>query len=68
MKLEPGATVTVWSSDSEQDHKPKEGQFVMKEGAWRLGDETATVLYSKEDEVVATRDTARERQSSGSSR
>ena len=62
--------MAVWSSEVEQEHKPKEGQFVMKEGAWRLGDETATVLYNKEDEVVATRDTVtvREQQSSGSSR
>ena len=33
-----------------------------------MGDTTATVLYTKEDEVMATRDTQREKESSGSSR
>ena len=33
-----------------------------------MGDTTATVLYTKEDEVMATRDTHREKGSSGSSR
>jgi len=67
-KLEAGGTVTVWSSDAEAEHKPKEGQLVMKEGAWSLGDNTNTVLYNKEDEIVATRDTVREKETTGSSR
>jgi len=68
VKLLAGATVAVWSSDAEAEHKPRDGQYVMKEGAWKLGDETNTVLYNKEDEVVATRDTNREKASSGSTR
>jgi len=68
VKIDPGATVVVWSSDAEAEHKPKEGQFVMKEGAWKLGDATYTVLYNKEDEVMATRNTMREKASAGTSR
>ena len=68
VKVEAGASVAVWSSEAGVDHKPKEGQYVMKEGAWKMGDQTATVLYSKEEEVVATRDTVKEKESSGSSR
>jgi len=66
-KVEAGATIAIWSS-GEAEHKPKEGQYVMKEGTWKMGDSTATVLYTKEDEVVATRDTHREKESAGSSR
>lgn len=68
VKIDPGVTVVVWSSDAEAEHKPKEGQFVMKEGAWKLGDATYTVLYNKEDEVMATRNTMREKASAGTSR
>ena len=39
-----------------------------QEGTWKMGDSTATVLYTKEDHVVATRDTHREKESAGSSR
>ena len=39
-----------------------------QEGTWKMGDSTATVLYTKEDQVVATRDTHREKESAGSSR
>ena len=42
--------------------------MMLKEGTWKMGDTTATVLYTKEDEVMATRDTQREKESSGSSR
>jgi len=66
-KVDSGATIAIWSS-GETEHKPKEGQYVMKEGTWKMGDTTATVLYTKEDEVMATRDTHREKGSSGSSR
>merc|ERR1719234_2401651 len=44
VKCGPGATVTVWSSDSGEEHMPSEGQLVMKEGAWKMGDTTNTVL------------------------
>ena len=47
---------------------PSEGQLVMKEGAWKMGDTTQTVLVDKEGEVVATRDTTKEKESFGTSR
>ena len=60
--------MAVWSSGAEAEHKPKDGQFVMKEGAWKMADETSTVLYNKDDEVIATRDAIKEKEVAGSSR
>jgi len=68
VKAGPGETVTVWSSDSGQEHVPSEGQLVMKMGAWKLGDETNTSLTNKDGEVVATRDTVKEKEVTGTSR
>lgn len=65
VKVAAGNTVTVWSSDAEEEHVPSEGQLVMKEGAWKLGDVTHTSLLNKEGEVVATRDTVKEKEVSG---
>ena len=48
--------------------KKSEYTVISQEGTWKMGDSTATVLYTKEDEVVATRDTHREKESAGSSR
>ena len=47
---------------------PSEGQLVMKEGAWKMGNTTSTVLFDKEEEVVATRDTTKENEAFGTSR
>ena len=60
--------MSVWSSDSGEDHVPSEGQLVMKEGAWKFGDAVETILLDKEGEVVATRDTKKEVESFGTSR
>jgi len=68
VKVGPGAIVTVWSSDSDAEHIPSDGQLVMKEGAWKLGDTTNTSLLDKEGEVVATRDTTKEKDVSGFTR
>ena len=68
VKVGPGATVTVWSSDSGEEHMPSEGQLVMKEGAWKMGDATNTILVNKEEEVIATRDTTKEKETFGTSR
>jgi len=68
VKAGPGETVTVWNSDSGQEHVPSEGQLVMKMGAWKLGDETNTSLTNKDGEVVATRDTVKEKEVTGTSR
>ena len=48
--------------------KKSEYTVMSQEGTWKMGDSTATVLYTKEDQVVATRDTHREKESAGSSR
>merc|ERR1719186_1306103 len=65
VKVGPGAIVTVWSSDSDAEHIPSDGQLVMKEGAWKLGDTPNTSLLDKEGDVVATRDTTKEKEVSG---
>lgn len=68
VKCPAGGVVSVWSSDSGEDHVPSEGQLVMKEGAWKFGDAVETILLDKEGEVVATRDTKKEVESFGTSR
>merc|ERR1719369_2360771 len=60
VKCGPGATVTVWSSDCGMEHLPSEGQLVMKEGAWKMGDYIKTALINNEGEVEATRTTGYE--------
>jgi len=68
VKLDAGGVVTIWSSDSGEEHKPSEGQLVMKEGAWKLGETVNTLLLDKEGEIVASRDTKKEKQAYGSSK
>ena len=68
VKLEAGGVLSVWSSDAGEEHKPSEGQLVMKEGAFKLGDSVETVLLDKEGEVVATRQTTREKEAFGTSK
>jgi len=68
VKCAPGAVVTVWSSDSGEEHSPSDGQLVMKEGAWKFGDLVETVLVDKEGDVVASRDTKKEVDSYGTQR
>lgn len=68
VKIAGGSTVTVWSCDAGAEHVPSEGQLVMREGAWKLGDTTDTSLLNKETEIVATRKTTKESNAAGSSR
>ena len=58
----------MWSSDSQEEHVPSEGQLVMKEGAWKMGNTTSTVLIDKEEEIIATRETTKEKEVLGTSR
>ena len=59
----------MWSSDSGEEHSPSEGQLVMKEGAWKMGDTTTiTILMDKEGKVIATRDVIKEKEAFGTSR
>ena len=68
VKCAPEGVVTVWSSDSGKEHVPKEGQLVMKEGAWKFGESVETVLEDNEGQMIATRETKKVRESFGSSR
>ena len=40
----------------------------MKEGAWKMGNTTSTVLIDKEEEIIATRETTKEKEVLGTSR
>lgn len=66
VKVAPGGVVRVWNSDSGESHNPGEGNLVMKEGGWKLGDSALTELINKEGEVVAVRDMKREKVSTSS--
>ena len=68
VKLEAGGVVTVWNSDAGEEHKPSEGQLVMKESGFTFGDSVNTILVDKEGEVVATRETQMEKEAFGSSK
>lgn len=68
VKLEAGGVVTVWNSDAGEEHKPSEGQLVMKESGFKFGDCVETELVDKEGVVVATRLTKREKEAFGTSK
>jgi hypothetical protein len=51
VKCGAGNTVLIWSSDSGEEHIPSEGWLVMKEGSWKMGDTTNTIL-DKEGKVI----------------
>lgn len=68
VKLEAGGVVTVWNSDAGVEHKPSEGQLVMKESGFTFGDTVDTTLVDKDGEVVATRLTKMEKEAFGSSK
>lgn len=55
VKIEPGATVTVWSSDTKASHEPP-SNIVMKSQKWVAGDNTRTVLLNADGEAVANLD------------
>ncbi|KAH8269285.1 hypothetical protein KR018_001308 [Drosophila ironensis] len=55
VKIEAGATVTVWSSDTKASHEPP-SNIVMKTQKWFAGDSTRTVLLNADGEAVANLD------------
>ncbi|KAH8324179.1 hypothetical protein KR074_001030 [Drosophila pseudoananassae] len=55
VKIEPGATVTVWSADTKASHEPP-SSIVMKSQKWVAGDNTRTVLLNADGEAVANLD------------
>ena len=50
------------------EHKPSEGQLVMKESGFKFGDTVDTTLVDKEGGVVATRLTKMEKEAFGTSK
>ena len=50
------------------EHKPSEGQLVMKESGFKFGDTVDTTLVDKEGEVVASRLTKMEKEAFGTSK
>jgi len=52
--LKPGELCTVWSADSDQEHKPPLN-LVFKKGGWIIGIENETKLINKDGEDVAVR-------------
>jgi lamin B len=62
LHLKPQQYVTVWSSDTTQQHSPPDN-LVMKGQAWFTGDEMKTTLVDQKGEEMATlemkRDTVR---------
>ncbi|KAH8410322.1 hypothetical protein KR009_011891 [Drosophila setifemur] len=55
VKIEAGATVTVWSADTKASHEPP-SSIVMKSQKWIAGDNTRTVLLNSDGDAVANLD------------
>ncbi|KAL3270634.1 hypothetical protein HHI36_021165 [Cryptolaemus montrouzieri] len=53
LKLAANETVTVWSSDQNQDHEPP-SQLVMKGSKWVTGENMLTTLINNNGDEVAT--------------
>lgn len=67
VKLEGGATVTVWSSDAGANHEPP-GNIVMNTQKWYVGDNTKTLLLNADAVEVAASERVRHQISSHASR
>ena len=65
--LQNGETVTVYSSDTREEHEPPLS-LVMKRGGWEIGDENVTTVKNKEGKEEAVRNSKKERSLSGSKR
>ncbi|KAJ9584207.1 hypothetical protein L9F63_021442 [Diploptera punctata] len=68
VKLEPGATLTVWSSDSGVTHDPHSSNIVMKGQRWFVSDTMSTILLNNAGEEMAVSERKRQQSSSTSSR
>jgi len=66
-KVQSGGTITVWSSDSGEEHSVADGQLVMKTGSWKMGDNVTFLLLNKDGDELASRETVWEKEVSGSS-
>ncbi|KAJ4447794.1 hypothetical protein ANN_09802, partial [Periplaneta americana] len=67
VKMEPGATITVWSSDSGQTHEPP-SNIVLKGQKWFVADTMSTTLLNSTGEEMAASERRRQQLSSTSSR
>lgn len=67
VKLDGGATVTVWSADVGANHEPP-GNIVMKSQKWFVGDNMKTLLLNADGEEVAASERVRHQISSHASR
>lgn len=66
-KLEPGASTSVWSSDTDQSHEPPVN-LVMKGQKWLVADQMSTALLNSSGEEVAVAERRRQQLSSSSVR
>ncbi|KAL3270633.1 hypothetical protein HHI36_021165 [Cryptolaemus montrouzieri] len=67
LKLAANETVTVWSSDQNQDHEPP-SQLVMKGSKWVTGENMLTTLINNNGDEVATSERVKRQISSSSLR
>lgn len=67
VKLDGGATVTVWSSDAGANHEPP-ASIVMNTQKWYVGDNTKTLLLNADGVEVAGSERVRHQISSHASR
>merc|ERR1719367_2626079 len=65
--LAPGASCTIWSADTHQEHAPPT-TLVMKKGGWVIGSQNKTVLTNKEGVEEAVRLSREERRQVGTYR
>ncbi|KAK9498249.1 hypothetical protein O3M35_004105 [Rhynocoris fuscipes] len=66
-KVDPGSSITVWSSDSDQAHEPPEN-LVMKGQKWSVADTMSTSLINSSGEEVALTEHTKQQASSSISR
>lgn len=67
VRIDGGATITVWSSEAGVDHDPP-ANIVMKQQKWFVGDNMRTVLLNADAEEVAASERVRHQVSSHASR
>ncbi|XP_023247793.1 lamin Dm0-like [Copidosoma floridanum] len=66
-KLEPGASVTVWSSDIGVTHEPPTN-LVMKSQKWFVADNMTTLLLNNDGEEMANSERKKQQMSTSVSR
>lgn len=67
-KIEPGASLAVWSSDAGVENRPTEGHIVMRQDNWKIGETCRIEVCNSQGTVLASRETWKETAASGSSR